>query len=86
MLHTINSPELNQRLQHLELLHNLYYRIAEIGEITAEQMAILHHLRQEDTLNEEARVMVDRIFYHLRRKQRGIHPRYCSVQHNASLS
>ncbi|MDB9495133.1 hypothetical protein PN441_00505 [Spirulina major CS-329] len=83
MLHIINSPELNQRLQHLELLHDLYHRIADIREITPEQAAILHHLRQEDTLSEEARVMVDRIFYHLRRKQRSIHPRYCSVQQNS---
>lgn len=73
MLHIINSPELNQRLQHLEMLHDLYHRIAEIDEITAEQVAILQGLRQETALSEETQVMIDRIFYHLRRKQRGQH-------------
>lgn len=84
MLHTINSPELNQRLQHLELLHNLYHRIADIEGITTEQVAILKGLRQETTLNEESRIMIDRIFHHLRRKKRSLHPRYCSVQQRTS--
>ncbi|TVQ53242.1 MAG: hypothetical protein EA366_13155 [Spirulina sp. DLM2.Bin59] len=66
----ITNAQINQRLQRLEFLHSLYQQIDHIHHITDEEVRLLEDLRHDLELNEELRAMIDRIFYHLRRKQR----------------
>lgn len=66
----ITNNQINQRLQRLEFLHGLYQQIDHIHQITDEEVRLLEDLRHDLDLNEELQAMIDRIFYHLRRKQR----------------
>ncbi len=66
----ITNNQINQRLQRLEFLHSLYQQIDHIHHITDEEVRLLQELRHDLDLNEELQAMIDRIFYHLRRKQR----------------